>query len=293
MERRNEVFSFVIENFSNEEFCFKDIRIEVPDGFVRKTKHDFDLIIFNSKRVLFFIRVPAGVGNNEIVFSLRAALNCLANKLSISLNSVIACGVSANRVFYLNKFNDKLFAFDTGSPDGFYELIGNELQYGPDMFDYAAMRKLSDSLILTADTTERTNGRAKVKTSADGTVYIRKHGLWREASDVDTNELYTVAALTGMLGGHLFYLKKRGKAVLYLLTLGFFGFGWFFDCIEILLGVYKDSEGRYLLPATNRLQGLLWLLLGTVIFFVIGFASMYFWRFILNFIGEIGMELIP
>ncbi len=47
----------------------------------------------------------------------------------------------------------------------------------------------------------------------------------------------------GSLGVHHFYAGKVSMGVLYLLTIGLFGIGWFVDIILILAGVYKDSNG--------------------------------------------------
>lgn len=38
----------------------------------------------------------------------------------------------------------------------------------------------------------------------------------------------------GFLGAHKFYEGRGGSGVLYLLTCGLFGFGWFIDCIILL-----------------------------------------------------------
>jgi len=38
----------------------------------------------------------------------------------------------------------------------------------------------------------------------------------------------------GYLGAHKFYEGKAGSGILYLLTFGLFGIGWFIDCIVLL-----------------------------------------------------------
>lgn len=38
----------------------------------------------------------------------------------------------------------------------------------------------------------------------------------------------------GFLGAHKFYEGKAGTGILYLLTFGLFGIGWFIDCIVLL-----------------------------------------------------------
>ena len=39
----------------------------------------------------------------------------------------------------------------------------------------------------------------------------------------------------GFFGAHKFYEGKIGIGILYLLTVGIFGFGWIIDCIILLL----------------------------------------------------------
>lgn len=50
----------------------------------------------------------------------------------------------------------------------------------------------------------------------------------------------------GGLGIHRFYTGHVFLGVLYLLTGGFFGIGWFFDLILIIFGFYTDRSGAYL-----------------------------------------------
>ena len=50
----------------------------------------------------------------------------------------------------------------------------------------------------------------------------------------------------GGFGIHYFYVGKIGMGILYLLTFGFFGIGWFIDIIRIACGIFTDKEGFYL-----------------------------------------------
>lgn len=47
----------------------------------------------------------------------------------------------------------------------------------------------------------------------------------------------------GYVGGHYFYVGRVGMGVLYLLTVGIFGFGWLFDIYRIAAGKFCDSDG--------------------------------------------------
>jgi len=46
----------------------------------------------------------------------------------------------------------------------------------------------------------------------------------------------------GGFGAHRFYAERYPTAILYLCTLGLFGFGTLYDIIRIALGEFKDSK---------------------------------------------------
>ena len=50
---------------------------------------------------------------------------------------------------------------------------------------------------------------------------------------------YLLWLFTGMLGGHKFYLEKIGMGILYAVTGGIFGIGWFIDLFT--LGMQVDN----------------------------------------------------
>ncbi len=53
-----------------------------------------------------------------------------------------------------------------------------------------------------------------------------------------------LAFFLGYLGVHRLYVGKWVTALIWFVTGGIVGIGWVVDCIIILLGSFKDSEGQ-------------------------------------------------
>lgn len=58
---------------------------------------------------------------------------------------------------------------------------------------------------------------------------------------------FFLAFFLGGFGAHRFYVGKVGTGLVYLFTLGLFGFGALIDCILILCGGFKDKKGDLIL----------------------------------------------
>jgi predicted RNA-binding Zn-ribbon protein involved in translation (DUF1610 family) len=55
----------------------------------------------------------------------------------------------------------------------------------------------------------------------------------------------------GLFGAHRFYVGKIGTGILQLVTLAGLGIWWLVDFILIIVGSFKDKEGRPLVIWTN------------------------------------------
>lgn len=280
---KGSLYTTIVERFCFENFYFENVRIENQNGLFNTIKCDYDLIVFNQKKIIFFATLDGEISTSDVVLKLRGALNSIVNKLSLSLNDFVVCGVNNENYFFLNKHNDKLVVFSNEENDEnkLVEHIENEFFYGAECFDYNSIRALSDTLTLSVSPSYK-NSVQKIKITADGRTFLYKHGMWREASEIDTEILYPLTAIGGMLGLHLFYQKKKARGILYVLTLGLFGIGWFFDCLELLLGCYKDVDGKYLIPLKNKPSGLLKFILGVLVFALIIFFLGLFCKLIFN-----------
>ncbi len=74
-------------------------------------------------------------------------------------------------------------------------------------------------------------------------IYIQQPVYVKPRSDKSRLVMLLLWFFLGYLGVHYFYVGRIGKGILYLLTFGLFGLGWFFDFFSIILGTPKDGNG--------------------------------------------------
>ena len=57
---------------------------------------------------------------------------------------------------------------------------------------------------------------------------------------------FFLCLILGSVGAHRFYVGKIGTGIIWLFTIGCFGFGWIINLIMILCGVFRDKSGQML-----------------------------------------------
>lgn len=272
---RNDLLEAVIDKYAIDDCFLEDICFTIPDGLFHKNYRVFDLILLTRKKILFFANVRNEAGEAEAAATLRASFGCLAAKLSQGSKSFVVCGINDTHCFFWNKYSDRLHTFPLEDQERFCEFIENEMLYGEDVYSVEELQSAADIIQFSCHSKPGFASGVETKTASNGMTYIKKHGTWREASDIEPDAIFPVAALGGMVGLHLFYQHKTMKGLAYFFTLGFFGVGWLLDCLLMLIGSYKDPEGRYVLPMKSKAKGFGLLLLGVVIFAVLCVAASY------------------
>ena len=80
----------------------------------------------------------------------------------------------------------------------------------------------------------------------EGIWYFERNGRFYPTSERDSNLILRLMLYGGIFGIHRFALGKWFSGLVYLLTGGLMGLGWFMDLIQISLGKLKDRKKRVL-----------------------------------------------
>lgn len=65
-------------------------------------------------------------------------------------------------------------------------------------------------------------------------------------SDKKKSTAFLLCLFLGFFGGHYFYVGRIGRGLVCLITINWFGIGWFIDLFTILNGKFQDNTGAYL-----------------------------------------------
>lgn len=121
-------------------------------------------------------------------------------------------------------------------------------------------------------------GKRRYRTDMDGRQLTLRDGTYQYCSLQDPDEVLFRTLCFGWFGYHKFKYNNIRTGLFYFATAGMFGMGYFFDVLLILLGFYKDGDGRYLTLPTNRNKKFLYLIPALIVAVVSIFGYMHFWR---------------
>lgn len=66
----------------------------------------------------------------------------------------------------------------------------------------------------------------------------------KEVSEKSRLVAFLLCTFLGVIGAHRFYVRKHGTGILQLFTFGLYGVWTLFDWVLILVGVFKDKDGK-------------------------------------------------
>lgn len=134
------------------------------------------------------------------------------------------------------------------------EEIGITVCRRPHVYSERSLEQMQRRL---SDIDARTRGYYR---SEDGTLYLYRHGKFCQASELDGDQMFRLCLFGGIFGLHRFAMGRWFSGLIYLLTCGFFLFGWLMDLVQILGGFQRDKYKCLIPPVTDRGKKLLYVL---------------------------------
>lgn len=272
--------------------CVENIRIRNLNSSMFSNRANLVLpaVLINESAIIVFVQIDSSEdGSEQLRAQFRNVLNALIEQTDLSMNAFMLCGIAnaqeedtPSALYTFNIYNDRINYF-TGEDglENFVSTVVGDLLYRRPVFDEEAVSNLAFKFELMGGS----NG--EIRIDSEGNRYVKKRGQWLLASDIDPDDYFQKTALFGVFGAHKFAENKKSTGILYFLTCGFFGVGWLFDCFSIIAGIYRDSEGRYLIPIANRKLCLLKMLGGLAISLIYIALYLFVFRTAGNFLNSL------
>ena len=228
---------------------FRNVRCS--DYFNAKETHCFPIVVLTEQDVYLFTEIKSDTSNSSELFAtidykLRVFENCF--------HTLVKDGYC----FALLPSEQNLNTLDAQIHSEPYELfLYQPSQFGKPIFqkqsqaDIVAIITNESSVPETVCFTDEEYKNIALKLSKHTSEEFYNKDKFTPKFEQDPEKVFRFALYGGFLGVHRFYLKMYGSGVLYLLTFGVFGIGWFFDCLEILLNAWR-KKGRKLSALKNK-----------------------------------------
>lgn len=124
-----------------------------------------------------------------------------------------------------------------------------------------------------------------VRLGPEGKKYINIRGQWRQMSSHSTKTVFYITLFLGPFGVHKFLHGELFKGVLYALTCGLFGVGWFIDCLRVIFLPVKDRYGKVMAPLSCKPMKFAMLLICAVFVGLLIYLYVAFYTLILSRLG--------
>lgn len=275
-----------LQEMLNYQCCsVSDVSVRLH-GSLRQ-KQQLPAVIVHNTSILVFAEFSecCESKSTELIGGFRSLLNALTERLDVSMNAFLLCGYckaddegTSETLCTYNIYTDRInyFLCDSQAED-FVQAVANEIELRRQIFSEEQVTQLAFNFELISGSA------GEIRKDSKGNCYLKRHGQWFLASDVDSDDLFFKTVFFGAFGAHKFSEHKRLMGLIYFFSCGGFGIGWFFDCLAILFGMYKDAEGKYLLPVTDRKACLLKLPIGLAITVL----YIFIYIFVISTIGDV------
>ena len=178
--------------------------------------------------------------------------------------------------WYLNPFSDCVNTVDNIDLH-LEELLNSGTYY----FDETWISYLTDKMLFEG------GKRGEIKQNSEGQSFIRKNGAWLPMSSESTEEVFYNTIKFDWFGWFQFHRGKKFVGVFYLLTLGLFGVGYFFDVLSFFTGSARDVDGFYYEPLKDKKRGLIFLGIALVVAIVLCIVYMTLFSLLNTGLGSI------
>ena len=263
------IYDYIKETFSNYFITFDNVRFKGTTA----PSSTFPLIMLHSSGVYIFADLK--IDDEKFRIAANQIITYLKELIEVNSKYIYYFGLKADEENNDFGWKSKLYIHTTKQ----IKNINNLIEHLYEQIEFRSSL-LSNERIQDIELQIKNNLYHKEITliNKEGTKYILKKEKWYEVSEIDEIWYFHLTLFFGIFGFHKFSINQVFKGFLYLITLGLFGVGWFFDNLRLILGCYRFKKRHihskpnylYIAPLENKVTKLVLLLaLSIIVYYLI------------------------